>query len=565
MLNEKVRMTNDEKSPIPEALRMDTLISIAQAMVQNGCDAEAVFAALININQRRCRPPLDYERLRDIAHSIAQVINPREGGILLDGDFPDLVARAFLASGQVRLFHHDSTWIILHDHRYELMDIYEVRKWIYQFGSSCKVRRRSRSYSDDIVYDRLKMTPRLVSEILESLSATDQVWIPLQNTPPAWLKDAGNRPNPDNIIALHNALIDGSGDQPVMLDPTDDFFTLTYLPIHYDPHAACPLWLEKLGQWFTKVPIIDDQSPESANQNQIAQPNETMPDEQSIGILQEWFGYALTQQMRYPNILGLTGPTSSGKGVITRILHALAGRENAASLTLSSLAGKYGLQNLARKRLAFIHYADLSKTTAETRRAVNCLHSIAGKKSWQQDRVDMRFMLVSDFLSQLIDPAGLLTGRIICLETNQSFYGEEDTHLEEKLLAELSGIFNWAMEGFFRLKKRGFFLESPADQEIRTIATECNLSVSDFVNECCLFGPQIHLRCQELYDGYKHWITQEGVAALGRTQFYGKFQRTFPACARSKARIADSQTNPGWIFINIGWKPEYKPIGIEKV
>ena len=559
MLNQKIQMTNNEKGPIPDELRTDTLISIAEAMVQNGCDTEAVFAALININQRRCRPPLDYERLRDIAHSIVQVINPQEEGILLDGDFPGQVARAFLTSGPVRLCHHDDTWIILQDHRYELMDMREIRKWIYQFGTNCKVRRRFRSHSDDIVYDRLKITPRLVSEVLESLSATDQVWIPLQDAPPAWLKDAGNRPHPDNIIALHNALIDGSGDQPVRLDPTDDFFTLTYLPIKYDSNAVCPFWLEKLGQWFTKVPMIDDQASESANQNQTSESLHKVPDKLSIGILQEWFGYALTHQTRYPNILGLTGPARSGKGVITRILYTLTGRENVASPTLLSLAGKYGLQNLARKRLTFIHHADLSKTDAETRRVVYRLYNIAGQKSWQQDRIDMRFVLVSDFLSQLIDPTGLLTGRIICLQTTQSFYGREDIRLEEKLLAELPGIFNWAMEGFFRLKKRGFFLESPADQEIRIMAAERDLSVSDFVNECCRLGPQTHLRCQDLYDGYKHWITQEGIAAMGRTQFYEEFQRAFPACIRSKVRLTDSGTSPIWIFSNINWKPEYKP------
>jgi hypothetical protein len=560
MLNEKVQMTNTDNSPIPETERKETLVSIAQAMVQNGCDAEAVFAALININQRRCRPPLDYEQLRDIAHSIAQALNPREEGILLEGDFPDQVADAFLTSGPVRLYHHADMWTVLQNHRYELMDMNEVRKWIYQFGSSCKFRRRFRSHSDDILYDRLRVTPRLVSEVLESLSASPVVWIRKQDAPPAWLKDTGNRPHPDNIIALHNALIDCSGDQPVRLDPTDDFFTLTYLPIKYDSNAVCPLWLEKLGQWFTELPIVDDHVSESDKPNQASDALRKVPDQRSIGILQEWFGYALTRQARYPNILGLTGPARSGKGVITKILHALAGCQNTASPTLSSLAGKEGLRSLDHKCLAFIHYADLRRTTAETRRAVHRLYSIAGQKSWQRDRIDTRFVLVSDFLSQLIDPTGLLAGRIICLQTTQSFYGREDIHLGRKLLNELPGIFNWAMEGFFRLKKRGFFLESTADQAIRIIAQEQELSVSDFVNECCRLDSQAHLRCQNLYDGYNRWITQEGLAAMGRTQFYGEFQRAFPACSRFKVRLADSGENPVWIFNNIDWRPGYELI-----
>jgi hypothetical protein len=87
-------------------------------MVHRGCDTEAVFAALININHRRCRPLLDYQQLQSIAASIVQSMQPRPQGVLLEGDFLGQIAEAFAASGRVRLYSclsqlDDMGWTVL--------------------------------------------------------------------------------------------------------------------------------------------------------------------------------------------------------------------------------------------------------------------------------------------------------------------------------------------------------------------------------------------------------------------------------------------------------------------
>ena len=56
-------------------------------MRRQGCDAEAIYAALININQRRCEPPLEYSELKTIADSIAQY--PVQEGTVLAVDRSD--------------------------------------------------------------------------------------------------------------------------------------------------------------------------------------------------------------------------------------------------------------------------------------------------------------------------------------------------------------------------------------------------------------------------------------------------------------------------------------------
>jgi putative DNA primase/helicase len=44
---------------------------------------------------------------------------------------------------------------------------------------------------------------------------------------------------------------------------------------------------------------------------------------------------------------------------------------------------------------------------------------------------------------------------MIVLKMSKSFYGKEDTALSTKLMAELSGVFNWAMLGLRRRIERG--------------------------------------------------------------------------------------------------------------
>jgi putative DNA primase/helicase len=58
------------------------------------------------------------------------------------------------------------------------------------------------------------------------------------------------------------------------------------------------------------------------------------------------------------------------------------------------------------------------------------------------------------------DPSGALKRRLIVLRTKQSFFGNEDIHLTNKLLKELPGILNWSIEGLKRLWSRGHFPHS---------------------------------------------------------------------------------------------------------
>ena len=55
------------------------------------------------------------------------------------------------------------------------------------------------------------------------------------------------------------------------------------------------------------------------------------------------------------------------------------------------------------------------------------------------------------------------------LRTHKSFVGHEDIRLTNRLLEELPGILNWALEGWKRLHERGRFEDTVVSADVAAI------------------------------------------------------------------------------------------------
>lgn len=171
-------------------------------------------------------------------------------------------------------------------------------------------------------------------------------------------------------------------------------------------------------------------------------------------------------------------------------------------------------------------------------------------------KMDARILIMTDYLSNLFDPEERLNEWMIRLQTASVVDDQQDLHLEEKLLAELPGILNWALEGYFRLRARGYFQDSPAERQFRQLDNLPEEYLGNFVARCCHCTADVQVPCQELYDGYRRWASSWRCSAMGRTQFYHAFSLEFPDCTRTKVRLKGASSSPQWIFNNIGWKPQ---------
>lgn len=342
--------------------------------------------------------------------------------------------------------------------------------------------------------------PTTVKSALDTIKAA--VHLPVTIVPPVWLGRKGEPPAeeflPCRTVLLH---------LPTMTQraPTPALFATNALDFDPDSSAAVPtLWFDFLHQLFDG-------------------------DLEALELLQEWFGYCLTADTSQQKMLLLVGPKRSGKGTIARILSRLVGQANVCGPTTSSLAGNFGLQPLIGRTLAVVSDARFGGENIST--VVERLLCISGEDAVSVDRkflasitmkLPTRFMFLTNELPRLTDASGALAGRFLLLRLTESFYGREDTRLTGKLLDELPGILNWAIEGWRRLRLRGHFVlpQSSADavRDLEDLASP----VGAFVRDECVVGAGHRVFTSELYAVWKEWCGREGRTIVSTKQSFGR-------------------------------------------
>lgn len=354
-----------------------------------------------------------------------------------------------------------------------------------------------------------------VSNALDALKG--MVLLELKTVPrqPAWvgkMEPGEDWPDPREVLPATNALIHLPSfviGEPSLLRPTPRFFSPTCLGYAFDAAAQPP------AEWLGFLDSIWPDDPEA------------------VATLQEWMGYCLVPDTALQKILMLIGPKRSGKGTITRILRAMVGPDNVAAPTLSGLATNFGLAPLIGKTVAIIADARLSGR-ADAQVIVERLLSISGEDAQTIDRKHLsgwtgsllsRFMLVSNELPRLGDSSGALPSRMVVLHMSRSFYGKEDTLLTQRLLRERPSILLWAIEGWARLRERGYFVQPESGKELLAELGELSSPIGTFVEERCRTGPECQVSVKDLFGAWKTWCDENGKERPGDSAGFGRSLR----------------------------------------
>jgi putative DNA primase/helicase len=129
--------------------------------------------------------------------------------------------------------------------------------------------------------------------------------------------------------------------------------------------------------------------------------------------------------------------------------------------------------------------------------------------------VSAKHYLGMNTLPEIEDNTHGMWRRIHVIEFPRKFSESEmDVELTGKLLSELSGIFNWALEGYKRLRDQGFiFSESPSMQLSKKRYKQKNSSVVDFAesNFAEIFDSDNSAPFKDVYQQYRDFCTDEGI------------------------------------------------------
>jgi putative DNA primase/helicase len=249
------------------------------------------------------------------------------------------------------------------------------------------------------------------------------------------------------------------------------FFSMM-IPVRYDGAAACPMWKAFLDRMFQGKPEKDA----------------------LIGFLQRAVGYTLTGDTSERAIFLMHGLGANGKTVFIRILEALFGDYGAAvsSSTFTTAMSTNVRNDLARLRgKRFVWASENSSDTIldeETIKRVSGGDTITCRFLFKEEfqyRPAFKIWWVFNHKPRIRDATDSIWDRIHLVPCEERIpLEEQDKHLTEKLLVELPGIFNWAIDGYFKYCRDGGLKPPAAVKEATQDYRRDEDVLSEFLQEC---------------------------------------------------------------------------------
>jgi len=293
-------------------------------------------------------------------------------------------------------------------------------------------------------------------------------------------------------------------------------------PVTYDADAQCPQWLAFLSQCMRG-------------------------NDRLVEFLQTWAGYCLTGSTIEHKLVIHYGEGSNGKSTFSDVLATLMGPYSATAAASSFMISSKGYEDNARNDLAALR-STRSVGVVETNET-DAVNEALLKRVTGGDPITARFLhrefftfvpgfKVSMSTNTLPNIAGMDYGtwrRICCIEWGVVFGSAGapavDKALKEKLLTELPGILNWALEGCRIWRTNG--LSIPPE----IAATTANYRESQdilgpFIEECCVVDPNQTEQQTRMYECYFAWNTHK---TMGKKQFFELLSQR-PGIARGKSQ-----------------------------
>lgn len=422
---------------------------------------------------------------------------------LIDPKAPLDIARQVVETkyrfGKYRTLHHQQSvfqrWNGTH---YAPVLEEELRAGIYSFLEKAVVQGKDG-------FTAYKPTQTAVSGVFDALRAVCQ--IASDTRQPSWLWGYDGDPAAE-IIACKNGLLHlPTG---ILTPHTPAFFGASSLTYDYNPEAPKPeAWLKFLNDvWGSDI--------------------------DSIATLQDIFGYLLGNDTDQQKLFLAVGPKRSGKGTIARVANSMLGEDAVVSPTLASLETNFGIAPLIGKSTGIIADARLS-SRADQHRIAERLLSISGEDKQTIDRkflpawsgrLPIRFFIMTNELPKIADASGALISRFIVLTMTKSFYGHEDRGLTKKLMAELPGILNWAIDGWRRIKSRGHFIQPKASAEAVRDLEDLGSPIAAFVRDKCILAPGREVVMDDMFVAWTMWCKDQARSHPGTKQSFGRDLRS---------------------------------------
>jgi putative DNA primase/helicase len=211
----------------------------------------------------------------------------------------------------------------------------------------------------------------------------------------------------------------------------------------------------------------------------------------------------------------------------------LLGPENISSVTLPNLQDQFHRVTLHRKLVNMA--AELNSMTVNQsdyfKRIVSgdTIDAAHKHKPVFSFRPYARLVFAMNRMPQVKDTSHGFYRRLILVPFKRKFEGDDaDKRLSNKLMAELDGIFLWALEGLERLYRNDGFTEPQSSRKRLAGYKRANNPVVAFVEACCELEPDASTKKQELYERFKEYCSDCGYSAGSDNEFFKELYAAYP-------------------------------------
>jgi len=277
------------------------------------------------------------------------------------------------------------------------------------------------------------------------------------------------------------------------------------LAIKYDPNADCPIFLK----------FLSDVCP---------------GDEETI---KELFGYFLIKGYPIQKAFIFQGTGANGKSTLLRVMEAFLGKENCSSVNLYDLVTKtFRIAELYNK------LANISPDIgADELRRTGIFKALTGGDTITAERKLQhpfqftnyaKLIFSCNILPTSPDTSDAFFRRFVILQFKRVFdESTADTNILSKITTdeELSGIFNWALNGYYQIQKNGRFTISQNVLDIREKYLAMSDPITAFIDYMIEVNPSAVTPKNEIWRYYGEFCVNNGYISMAENKFFSEFRK----------------------------------------
>jgi len=306
------------------------------------------------------------------------------------------------------------------------------------------------------------------------------------------------------------------------LDPRKDYHCTKQAGVAFDKDARCPLWDTHLRAVFAG-------------------------DETLVKFFQCAVGYSLTGDTREHKLFFLYGRGSNGKSTTMETIQALLGdyaRKAPDSLFMLDNHQREPQQEIAElmgKRFVIGSEIEEGGKLAESRvKDMTGGDTLTGRFLYSRSfnfAPTHKLWIFGNHKPDVINNDEGIWRRMCLIPFTVEFKnGQKDPQLKTKLLGELSGILNWAIEGCALWQRTGLQIPQTVNAATDVYRKQEDV-LGEFIQEQCEMGAGFREAKRSLHEQYRYWASQAGIKFPLKPKQFSKQIEARPGIGEEKDGI----------------------------